>query len=191
MDNYLLNTITDIWQNQIKQSYSNGLIPSERHLQAEIFQFLRQSLDGYLIYVEPYEFKIKKNPDAAGAIVIYEYFPGQVPDIIISKGNQIAAIIEVKYTPHARCEFKKDMIKLMRYQTYSDSFSLTVDSSRGEFDTINKIKITIETAYIFMGIGKSDSGAFELRNWGTINNLIVYAGKVDIFGKATPDFIRL
>lgn len=191
LDNYLLNTISGIWQNQIKQSYLDGLIPSERHLQAEIFYFMKLSLDGYQIYVEPFEFKIKSNPTTTDVNIIEEYYPGQVPDIIITKGNQIVAIVEVKYTPHSHCEYKKDMLKLMRYQNYSDSFSLTVDTSRGEFDKINKINITNETAYLFLGIAKADSGAFELNNWGNINNLIVYAGKVDSFGKVAPDFVRL
>lgn len=187
MDTYLLNSITEVWVTKIRDAYISGSIPSERHLQAELFHAMKLSLSDYQIYVEPYEFKFEshlsnKEFDKDDRII------GYIPDLVITKSNNIIAIIEIKYTPHLRCEFKPDMLKLQTYESYTAPFSLTVDYLIGDFDKRNLVAINNQTALIFMGIAKSDSAAFQINYWKKINNLVVFAGKVDINKYLEPIF---
>ena len=96
-----------IWENKIKEKAIKGFIVYERQFQAELYHQLNFMLyTQYNVWIEPHI--QKKNKTSI------------IPDIIItsnddSGGNQILAVIELKWKPWEFPSFKEDINKLIEF----------------------------------------------------------------------------
>lgn len=99
----LVNILKYIWLNKILKQYSNGLIVTERALQAEIYHQLKNSHSDYLFWVEP---TLYSNSSTLNY---------KKPDILISKEREIVGIIELKYKPDGETFYKEDINKMKEF----------------------------------------------------------------------------
>jgi hypothetical protein len=91
-DNELLQLLTELWDNTIIPLYKTGKIQTERHLQSYLFMLLKNRFKEKVpkdwdVWVEP-QFYFERSHEK-----MYK------PDIVITKGYDIAGILELKFTP--------------------------------------------------------------------------------------------
>lgn len=102
----LVEIISNIWNNQIKDYYMSGSISTERNLQAELYHQMRvnRGLQNYQIWVEPTFYF--ENKDLA--------MNHKIPDLIITNQNKIESVIEIRYKPYGDVLYTDVIEKLFR-----------------------------------------------------------------------------
>jgi len=107
----LKKTLISIWQNDIKEKFEDGKLVYERQLQAEIYHLLENNLNkngkDYDIWVEP---------------VIYLDGTGihkTKPDLVITRGEDIIGVVELKFKPWEEVDYKGDLDKLIEFKKIS------------------------------------------------------------------------
>lgn len=128
-----LNSILQKSWLTIEQVYKQGKLCSERHMQAELFHILHGDLNftsKYQLFVEP---NIYSTSDKFKAAKIH----GIIPDIVITNGQSIACILELKYCPTGYIPFEKDLAtfsKFHEHKGHSDVIYLTTNSLTGDYN---------------------------------------------------------
>ncbi|MEQ8324044.1 MAG: hypothetical protein RIC15_08095 [Vicingaceae bacterium] len=86
--------LIDIWMENIQVEFNAGRIAYERQLQGFLFHYLklRQDQEGFEVWIEPTWYK---NADESGEVSKLKF----IPDMVISRGKSILAIIELKWKP--------------------------------------------------------------------------------------------
>src|SRR5688572_8048439 len=119
---YLKQYLINIWEDQIKTAYANGKICSERHLQCELYHHLKTS-DKYDVWVEP---TLSVSNDST--------FTTMKPDLLISKGSEMIAMMEIKNVPDMEASYKADIQKLVNFErSKTAEYFLHLDTSTGHF----------------------------------------------------------
>jgi len=125
-DNGLSDILEEIWDNTIIPLYEKGKIQTERHLQSYLFMLLKNRFEEKVpkdwdVWVEP-QFYLKDDSKKPDGEKMYK------PDLVVTKGHDIAGIIEVKFTPQeAKQEknlesAKRDINKLALYYKEQSKF---------------------------------------------------------------------
>jgi len=97
MPDLSLETVLEkIWEQRVVQLYQKGKIQTERHLQGYIFMWLKETLarepqSEWDVWVEPQFYFVDENPESFEKM--YK------PDIVVTKGTEIAGFIELKFSP--------------------------------------------------------------------------------------------
>lgn len=168
--------LTKIWMEDIPKRFSKGLLTYERQLQAEFYYNLKQFLpNDYEVWIEP-------------VIYLVEYELNKVkPDIFVTKGDEIVAIIELKFKPWEYPEFHSDIAKLLRFDQISKeklSFSFGfipishIWNIQKGGNTLS-YRLTENHLNVFAVFGKPDSGAFDSNNFDEKpNNFLLLHGHI-------------
>lgn len=158
-----MNRIADafkaVWV-QVQTIYYQGRIISERHMQAEIYRLLRANPEfdrEYQIWVEP---KIEfKQPN------IDSYLKGTIPDMVITRDEEIVAVVELKYTPLGFLPFEKDVTNLMLFNKLRGNgnykIALRVNHLTGDYDANHGFSISKDLLLVYCAMARKDSHAFE------------------------------
>lgn len=169
-DNELLDILTELWDTTIIPLYKKGKIQTERHLQSYLFMLLKNRftekvLEEWDVWVEP-QFYFKDNSKKPNGEKMYK------PDLVVTKGHEIAGIIEIKFTPQEWNSkknleaAKSDIEKLSLYRSGNpkhanprqgnppvwEPFLLNLFPNQGSY---NKEKVYNQddyTHYFFLGI---------------------------------------
>jgi hypothetical protein len=175
--NYDMNTMEEIinllksnWGVQIKAEYDKGNVCSERHLQAMLFGLLYTTFkdSDYVVWVEPTLDGEKGAP-----------LKGLIPDLIITKENNIIAVIELKYVPHGFAKFKRDIEKLVEMDCEAGlSVPLKVIPSSGLWEKDNMFTFSKSTLYVFGVISKKGAEALSLEYIEKPINFLLLTGEV-------------
>lgn len=139
-----MNEIVRAWK-KAGEDYCRGLINSERSLQAVLFRELCNafSAEDIRIFVEP-------RMSLAG---------NKYPDLVICKGSEILAIIELKFVPHGYSHFRDDLQKLIGFaQTQDPRYQIALDPATGKYSA-DHFEITPNTCLVFAVVSQSDSVA--------------------------------
>lgn len=129
-------TLNSILQNawlKIEQAYKQGKLCSERHMQAALFHILQSDINftnTYQIFVEPDIF-------STSDIFKSEKIHGISPDILITQGQDIVCVIELKYCPAGYIKFGKDLTtfsKFHEHKGHADAIYLTTNSLTGDYN---------------------------------------------------------
>lgn len=88
--------LEEIWEQRVVPLYQKGKIQTERHLQGYLFMWLKEILaqepqDDWDIWIEPQFYFEDKN--AKSVEKMYK------PDIVVTKGLEIAGFFELKFSP--------------------------------------------------------------------------------------------
>ncbi|MDD2714971.1 MAG: hypothetical protein PHW04_03635 [Candidatus Wallbacteria bacterium] len=135
--------IKKAWQFDVKFDYENGLINSERCLQASLYRALRLYFNEEKIFVEP-QF----------------YAEGTIPDIIICSNKRIQVVFEIKFMPDTYPSFEEDLLKLCRLSESESPEKNSVkelDPCTGKFSKKEDKKYSLcneTTKFIFAAIGQ-------------------------------------
>lgn len=127
----------------VRKDYRNHLINSERCLQACLYKYLSQFLNGedYKVFVEP---KIDSG----------DKFNGKTPDIVVTKSRKITQVWEIKFRPQACPEAFFDLEKLdnlhKNWGVFQTPISLRLNGQWEE----PSYKLTETTEYIFIVFGR-------------------------------------
>ena len=81
------------------------------------------------------------------------------PDLVICKGSEILAIIELKFVPHDYSHFRGDLQKLIGFaQTQDPRYPIALDPATGKYSA-DYFEITPNTRLVFAVVSQSDSVA--------------------------------
>lgn len=154
--NSIENLLREIISNQIRSRILLGLIPNERHLQAELYHELRLRLsNSYNIWVEP-------------VIYLKEFGLYRVrPDLIITEKENIIAIIELKYLLHNEPDYNSDIEKLLKFELITNyEIEISLGSAIWKKDEpdiliLKRYVIPSEVLTVFIVFGRKDCKAFK------------------------------
>jgi|GEM_PF-3239449 len=169
--NTIRDILTCIWTNNIKDDYEAGLIPTEKHLQALLFHYLKLNLKSeYQIWVEPNMAICDEN----GQLRYDNPLQNKKPDLLISSGNDnkgynLIAVIELKYRPNGDADYPEDIEKLNNFIETSFkggySFKIFTDPETGEWDRKKRITIGKElesVAFLVVANGNRKASALNV-----------------------------
>ncbi len=139
---------------EIQKVYEDGLVCSERHFQAEIYNLIKPALNtnNYNVFIEPIISSNSVNNE-------YE-LNGIIPDMIATQGNSIKAIIELKYVPHGFVSFEKDIKNMSKFYAAKNNnyeYYLLTDKNTGEWNKNKSFQLDPELILIYVLISNSDA----------------------------------
>lgn len=163
------NALIEAWIAQ-RRFYQNGIICSERHLQALLFHELCSRIGAeFEIYVEP-RLEIKSGDKSLN---------GKKPDLLIcNKERKVTHMIELKYVPFAYPEYQGDIKKFTDWKKANAQikFPLKTVANSGQWNYQDLYQIDQQTQTVYGIIAKADAHAFSLLSEHEID-LLLY-GKV-------------
>lgn len=176
MEYILVDVLEAIWKSSIADAYLNGLICSERLLQAELYRQLKNQTN-YQIWIEP-DIHLKNNP------VLHH----KKPDIIITDQNNIVGVMELKYNLQTGIGINWDIEKLTefsRLKNYTEGIPLKTDLKNGNWDFNNTFSVSKDLVLVLAVIAWKGTEALDtvsLKNKLEIRsdvNLYHLIGEVD------------
>lgn len=149
----LVEILIELWNTVIQASYKKGILCSERHLQAEIYQHFTNRTDTseYQMWVEPMlELYYKKAENGKFK-----------PDLVITQDLQVICFIELKYIPWRNVNFQYDIDKLAMYQNdnLNKIFPLRTEPITGNWSVVHKYTIAPDVLTVFAVIAKYEAWA--------------------------------
>jgi hypothetical protein len=165
MNKDLIKAFSQAWLD-VQKVYLQGKLISERHMQAEIFCYLRSNAEfenDFNIWIEP-----KIQFEANGTCSELE---GTIPDMLITSNvnHEIVAVVELKYTPLSYLPFEKDVTNLLSFNALRSAkkdckVALLVDYKTGDYIPDKGFKISQDLLLIYCALAKEGSYAFEEEN---------------------------
>ncbi|MDK2977955.1 MAG: hypothetical protein PWP52_669 [Bacteroidales bacterium] len=155
MEKELMQILEDIWTNQISKTYNQGLLCSERQLQAEFYHHLKaEKYNDYTVWLEPV-LEIRENP----------LLHHKKPDIMISKDNEIVGVIELKYNLEKGINVTNDFEKLKAFSTLNGDtkIPLYTDITNGNWDNDKNFSFSKDLILIFAVIAWEDVEALNTK----------------------------
>jgi hypothetical protein len=145
------------WTGVVQQRYQQGVLNSERALQACIVGALMNAAPSLIALIEPTLYPESK--------VARE----MIPDIWVGQlgSAEALAVLELKFVPFAYPRWEGDIDKLAKILTGPTSYSArTIDPKTGKDSDVSKdgrgqIAICERTLGIFAAVGRDDSAAVE------------------------------
>ena len=166
-----MNNIIEIFKEAFDQSvddYKKGLINSERCLQSALYFHIRNQIPEQ----EEKDIKILLEPVLTCEVGDLK---GKQPDLLICDGKKILLIAELKFLPHYRPVWKKDVIKLKqifdasKQNQFKTKLSL---SANGKYDNVI-YEPDDNIALCFVVFGRDDAEAVNYdsvsRQWAKLN----------------------
>lgn len=158
----LREKLKDIWTNKISKHYSEGLICSERNLQAEFYYQLRMELDqeeNAVVWIEP---TLSFEKQVAGLSKLK-------PDLLITKDKEIICVIELKYKPYGEVFYEADLKKLFEFcRVANNGLRLKTDVKTGNYcDEFYYVSVEILTC--FAVVCNEVAHAAKKEEWKSIN----------------------
>jgi len=104
------------WNNVITNYFMKALIAYKRQLQGYFFLELNKNLPEHVIWIEPMIFLQKEyNPTKRPKM------DGRIPDMVITRGKVIEAVIELKCKPWDSVQYQADLKKLKHFENLSST----------------------------------------------------------------------
>ena len=143
----------DAWD-EIKSSYKSSCINSERTLQALLHCYLCNKLPSTIVICEP-------TIELEGADKVIRKV---IPDMLVLEGEEVTAVVELKFVPHDYPVFEDDLEKLEVYARLADAgadkirFRLLLDPDTGQFND-KQFSFSPQCLLVFGVIGRHDAEA--------------------------------
>ena len=134
-----LTHIEAAWTKSIEEDYDKHTILSERALQASLWAHLKNKAKGQFIFIEP---KIQLPPLGD------EKPRTTIPDIVVCRGRSIIAVIELKFAPRGKPDFKADIVKLQSFYANKSTIELALPRFMGIKVKDHSYKITNRTQFV-------------------------------------------
>ena len=125
-------------------AFEAGQIASEATLQANLFCALQACITDVVVHCEQ----------------IIKLSNGQTkkPDMLVVRGNDVIAVLELKFVPHHWPEYKDDVEKLASYSEHRNNFELSLDPTTGKFSD-QVFRFCESCLFVYAVIGQHDAVA--------------------------------
>lgn len=137
--------LTNLWQPRIANIYDYGQIATERALQAVLFRELDGNGKDPTCWIEPTLWvQTESRPH-----------PTIKPDIVITEGEEIRCIIELKYFPNKQVRLNHDFEKMKDlYQNpKTEGYILKIKPITGKYEEM-RYKIVDDTLFVMACIAR-------------------------------------
>lgn len=137
--------LKELWQGAIQSEYNKGLIATERAMQAVFYSELRKALPEHECWVEPtFWVQTETKPH-----------PFIKPDLVITEGDKILCIIELKHFPSGHDGIKRDLAKLMDLSIHpkEEGYLIKIKPETGKY-TSARYKICSSTSFVMACIAR-------------------------------------
>ena len=142
--NLIKNQIIKCWRKSVSEDYESQRVNSERSLQASLWSNLNAILPKTRrIFIEPAMSIKTKN----GLKVVY-------PDIVICNTKEVISIIEIKYLPRTKANYKKDINSLSLIAESRKKISISNKRYRGNEADSTKYSLSKNILFVWAGIHK-------------------------------------
>lgn len=172
---------------ELNNIYSSGGICSERQMQfyllTSLYKFdINKEFD---FFVEPSIFDKDNNLSDLGLKNI-------IPDILVTKGREIVAVVELKFIPHSYIQYKKDIKNMSAFYVNRHNkdlkFYLKINPINGQWDYNSEYVLSNDLKLIYCAIGNKYSECFtatgeiwskkEITGINEVPNFIQYNGMI-------------
>lgn len=141
--------LTRLWHTRISEIYDSGQIATERALQAMLFRELDGNGKDPTCWIEP----------TLWVQTTDRSHPTIKPDIVVTEGEEIKCIIELKYFPNKQVRLSHDFKKLKDLQDpdlqKKEGYLLQIDPKTGKYDP-ERFKIVDDTLFVMACIARND-----------------------------------
>lgn len=144
----LRKQLTQAWRNAIEEDYHRQRINSERSLQASLWSKLNKLLpaESRRMFIEP---KLKAKVAALDGQVKPEF---RFPDIVICNTREVIGIVEVKYLPRARPNWKKDLQTFLWLHTNREQIVIQNVRHRGVTADDRSYPLAQDVLFVWAGV---------------------------------------
>ena len=145
--------IIDAWAGCIYEDYNNQRINSERSLQASLWSHLNKLLhkNNRQLFIEP-SMKIKIDGKVKKV----------VPDIVVCNTREIISVIEIKYLPRGKANYKNDVRKLSHIsKNIGKKICIANDRFRGVEMDETKYGLAKNVLFVWCGVHKTEKNETE------------------------------
>lgn len=143
--------IIEAWEECINTDYSNQRINSERSLQASLWSQLNQRLgSNRRLFIEP-------GMSARDHNEVKQVYP----DIVVCNSREVIAVIELKYLPRKKPDYRKDINTLDLIARHRHSMSISNDRYRGENIDSREYTLSKNILFVWAGIHAANQAQSE------------------------------
>ena len=146
--NLLRSQLTKAWKESINGAYKQQRINSERSLQASIWSELNKLFSDIprRMFIEPSLSIHEKNSNGANAR------KHRIPDLVICNSVEIIGIVEMKYQPRGKPDYKKDLETLEWIADHAESLTVSNARYRGKETDAKPYKLSKSVVYVWAGV---------------------------------------
>jgi len=164
----LKSQIIAAWHQCIAEDYRAQRINSERSLQASLWSRLNPLLSkNRRMFIEPYiVIRI-----GTGTIRV-------IPDLVICNTKEVIGVLELKYKPRARPEYKKDIATLSIIAKYRESIAVSNQRFRGQLIDETIYGLSKDILFVWAGV----HAITNLTNKNNTNSPLYSAGYNELQG---------
>lgn len=166
MADEIISILKSIWTEGVQGDYAKGLIVSESSLMAAFYHHARIALQvysgGFTVYTEPTLWwnEVDGSSDEKDLSRLCK------PDLLIGQGlpgerGRAVAVIEFKYKPWHRPDYRGDVKKLLRIAKSTTAYGAMINFESGtEHTSVERhLRVDDETRLIYAAIGKRNCPA--------------------------------
>ena len=131
------------WTSSV-DAFKKGQIASEATLQAHLFCALHTRIPDVLIHCEQ--------------VIKLSNGQRKQPDMLVVRGNDVIAVLELKFVPHDYPRYEDDVEKLAQYSKHRNDFEISLDPTTGKFSD-QLYRFCESCLFVFAVIGQHDAVA--------------------------------
>jgi hypothetical protein len=147
----LSESLSNIWDNHVRTEFNQGMICSEKHLQALMFKWFGDKEE---VFVEP-----KLGGENIRSLEGYK------PDLLFTQGQEIVAVLELKYSPYYQAEPQNDLYRIQTFhkeiQDGSHKIYLKINPQNGDWNTQEYFTLSSDLLFVYGVIAKRGSKALD------------------------------
>lgn len=148
----LRSQLTQAWRTAIEIDYKRQRINSERSLQASFWSELNRIFGDQprRMFIEPSMVIVNTNTEGKQRIV-------RVPDLVICNSTEIIGIMEIKYLPRGKPNYKKDLETLAWIAEHGSEMAVANYRFRGNIADAHAYKMSRSVIYAWGGVHCDDN----------------------------------
>lgn len=153
----LRSQLIEAWHQAIESDYKRQRINSERSLQASIWSKLDKIFDNQprRMFIEPSLAVISSVAEGQKRIV-------RVPDLIICNSREIIGVVEMKYRPNTKPNYKKDIDTLAWIAKNDSNIVISNYRFRGDIADAHTYKMAKSVVFAWAGVHRDKNISLDI-----------------------------
>ncbi|MBW8466300.1 hypothetical protein [Acidovorax sp.] len=153
----LRSQLIEAWHQAIEFDYKRQRINSERSLQASIWSKLNKIFDNQprRMFIEPSLAVISSATEGQKQIV-------RVPDLVICNSREIIGVVEMKYRPNTKPNYKKDIDTLAWIAENGSNIVISNYRFRGNIADAHAYKMAKSVVFVWTGVHRDKNISLDI-----------------------------